>query len=49
MRMIASKPLEYRFVGTESIQITRDMQTEQERFELVNEVLEIVKNDWIDT
>ena len=45
MRMIASKPLEYRFVGTESIQITRDMQTEQERFELVNEVLEIVKND----
>ena len=45
MRMIAKKPLEYRFVGTESIQISRDMQTEQHRFELVDEVLEIVKND----
>jgi len=45
MRKIASKPLEYRFTGAESIQITRDMHEEQDRFELVNEVLEIVKND----
>ncbi len=45
MRMIASKPLEYRFIGTESIQITREMHGEQDRFAVVDEVLEIVKND----
>ena len=45
MRMIASNPLEYRFIGTESIQVTRDMESEHERFELVSEVLEVVKND----
>jgi len=45
MRTIASKPLEYRFTGAESIQITREMATAEQRFELAKEVLELVRND----
>jgi len=45
MRTIASNPLEFRFVGAESIQVMREMPTDVERFALVNEVLDMVKND----
>ncbi len=42
MRSIASNAKEYRFTGTESIQITRDMPEAEDRFELVSNVLEMV-------
>lgn len=45
MRAIASKPLEFRFTGAERVQITRGMVEPQERFALVNEILELVSND----
>ncbi len=43
MRTIASRPKEYKFTGTESIQISRDMPEPADRFELVHDVLKMVK------
>jgi transcription-repair coupling factor (superfamily II helicase) len=45
MRVIASKPLEYRFTGAESIQIVRDMPEAEQRFELADEIFELICND----
>jgi transcription-repair coupling factor (superfamily II helicase) len=45
MRAIASKPLEYRFTGAESIQVTRPMPDTQDRINMVEEVFALVKND----
>ena len=42
MRTIASNPKEYRFTGTESIQVSRDMPDASQRFELVHDVLHMV-------
>lgn len=42
MRIIASKPKEYRFTGTESVQITREMPQASDRFELVYDVIDMV-------
>ncbi len=42
MRTIASRPNEYRFTGTESIQISRDMPESQDRFNLVDDVITLV-------
>lgn len=42
MRTIASRPKEYRFTGTESIQISRDMPEAQDRFNLVDDVITLV-------
>lgn len=42
MRTIASKPLEFRFTGAESIQITRKMPEREDRLALVEEVLELI-------
>jgi len=43
MRTIATSPAEYRFAGTESIQISREMPEPADRFEMVIDVLEMVK------
>jgi len=43
MRTIASRPKEYKFTGTESIQIARDMPEAKDRFELVHDVIELVR------
>ncbi|MFT5572082.1 MAG: transcription-repair coupling factor (superfamily II helicase) [Cryomorphaceae bacterium] len=45
MRAIASRPLEYRFTGAESIQVTRPMPDTQDRINMVEEVFALVKND----
>lgn len=45
MRAIALNPLEFRFVGAEAIQVMREMPTGLERFAMVNEVLDLVRND----
>ena len=42
MRTIASNPKEFRFSGTESIQMSRAMPEAAERFDLVNEVIELL-------
>lgn len=42
MRTVASNPKEYRFSGTEKIQIQRDLVEPTERFNLVNELLDII-------
>lgn len=42
MRTIASRPKEYRFTGTESIQISRAMPEPLDRFQLVDDVIELV-------
>lgn len=44
MRSIASRPNEYRFTGTESIQVTRDMLEPSDRFDLVRDIIEMVSN-----
>jgi len=43
MRTIAAKPKEYRFTGTESVQVSRDMPEAADRFTLVDDVLEMVR------
>ena len=45
MRAIASKPNEYRFSGAESVQISRDMPEAEHRFEMINYVFELIRND----
>ena len=45
MRAIASNPLEFRFVGAEAIQVMREMPSSTERFAMVNEVFDLVRND----
>ena len=45
MRTIASNPKEYRFTGTESIQIVRDMPEAEQRFQMVEDTFAIVAND----
>ncbi len=45
MRTIATRPDEYRFTGTESIQVSRDMPDAQDRFELVHDILAMVIPD----
>jgi len=45
MRTIASKPLEFKFTGAESIQISREMPEREDRLALVEEVIELVSYD----
>ena len=45
MRAIATNPQEYRFSGAESVQITRDMPEAEHRFEMINYVFELIRND----
>lgn len=45
MRTIASRPNEFRFSGTEAIQISREMPEALDRFELVKEVIELVSHE----
>jgi len=45
MRAIASNPLKYRFSGAETVQISQEMQQPEQRFELVYELLELVRSD----
>lgn len=45
MRVIASNPKEYRFTGTESIQLSRSMPDVEQRFEMVEEIFTIVANE----
>jgi len=42
MRLVANNPLEFRFTGTETIQVSRDMLEPTERFSLVEELLTLV-------
>lgn len=42
MRAVASNPKEFRFGGTESVQLSRDVPDVDERFELVEQVLELL-------
>ncbi len=45
MRTVAQNPNEYRFNGAESVQITREMQSTDERFLMVNELFSLISND----
>jgi len=45
MRAIATNPSEYRFAGTESLQVSRDMPEPEHRFDMINYVLELIRND----
>jgi len=45
MSIIASNSKEYRFAGAEAIQITREMSEADARFDMVNYVLELVRNN----
>ena len=45
MRAIASRPKEFRFTGAESIQVSRDMPEAEQRFEMIEDVLQLVSND----
>lgn len=45
MRTIASNPKEYRFTGTESIQVSRVMPDAEQRFDMIENLFDIVKND----
>jgi len=45
MRIIASNPQEYRFSGTDTVQISRPMPDETQRFALVQEVLTVIAHD----
>lgn len=44
MRTIASNPLAFKFNGASSVQITRDMETAEERFHLIDEFFAIIAN-----
>ena len=44
MRTVAKSPREYRFIGPQGVQITRDMPTAEDRFKLANELFEIISN-----
>ncbi len=44
MRAVASNPNEYRFTGTESIQVSREMPDSDTRFKLVEDVFTLVGN-----
>ena len=45
MRAIASRPKEFRFTGAESIQVSRDMPEAEQRFKMIEDVLQLVSND----
>jgi len=45
MRTIAGNPLEYRFSGADTVQITRAMPEDQQRFSMIEELLTIISND----
>ena len=42
MRTIAANPKEYRFSGTESIQLSRSMPDAQQRFDMLNEIIDLL-------
>lgn len=42
MRAVAAKPNEFRFSGPEKIHVQRDMATAEERFAMVEEILELI-------
>ncbi|RBP48437.1 transcription-repair coupling factor [Arenicella xantha] len=44
MRAIASKPLEYRFSGADTIQVTRQMPDSDQRIKMVEDIFDIVRN-----
>jgi len=43
MRTIATNSREYRFTGAESVQITRQMESEIDRINLANDFFDIIK------
>lgn len=45
MRTIATNPLEFRFTGAETIQVTRKMLEPEERFVMIEELLALVSKD----
>ena len=45
MRAVASNPKEYRFVGTESVQVSRQMPDAEQRFELIEDIFNLVSTD----
>lgn len=45
MQTIATRPLEFRFTGAETIQVTRDMIETEERFGMIEELFALVAND----
>ena len=45
MRAIATNPREYRFSGAESVQVNREMPEPEQRFEMINYVLELIRHD----
>ena len=44
MRTVAKSPKEYRFIGPQGVQITRDMPTAEDRFKIANELFEVISN-----
>ena len=45
MRAIAEKPLEYKFSGAETVQISRSMPEADERIKMAAQVMDIISND----
>lgn len=45
MRAIASNPKEFRFTGAESIQVSRDMHEPEQRFKMIADVFDLIRND----
>ena len=45
MRAVATNSREYRFSGSESIQVSREMPEAEHRFDMVNYVLELIRHD----
>ena len=45
MRAIASQPKEFRFTGAESFQVKRDMADAEQRFEMIADVFDLIRND----
>lgn len=45
MHTIASNPQEYRFSGTETIQVSRPMPEAEQRVKMIDDVMELLRND----
>ncbi len=45
MRAIANSPREFRFTGAESIHVSRDMPDPEQRFEMIANVFDLLRND----
>ena len=45
MRAIAAQPQEYKFSGTETIQVSRSMPDSEHRIKMIEDVIELISND----